>query len=383
MYDSNLGDQAIYYSTKSMLESILKKKNQKVELRNIDIYGRKTEDHPQGKDSFLHRVSRKLFGKFYVRYEKKKICRSVADVCNTVIDDGTVGAVFVGGGLLKSKGQDLDEQIIIVLKFLESRNVPVIFLGVGVEGFDEKNIALAEAINTSNIKVVTTRDDLCLLREKWISRDGIFTEKVADPAVSLSKYIQPSRLNRQRNFIGLGIGRKGLFEEYGVIFSETQIKELWVSLYEILVGRGYKCVLFTNGHPADYEFAQEVLKEIHKAGYEDALCLDKPKTVQDLVDIISSFDGMIVTRLHASIIGFSYDIPSIGLVWNEKQQMFGENIGYPERFINPSEFDASFIANELEKAIAIGYEKINRLNYGNTTEKTLERFINEFMKYDC
>jgi len=56
---------------------------------------------------------------------------------------------------------------------------------VGVEGFDKNNkscIALREAINFNNVKIITTWDDIELLQNKWVFQNNILTDKVADPA---------------------------------------------------------------------------------------------------------------------------------------------------------------------------------------------------------
>jgi len=91
-----------------------------------------------------------------------------------------------------------------------------------------------------------------------------------------------------------------------------------------LTKRGYKCVLFTNGLHADYEFAQEVLSSIHMEGFVDAICLEELETVQDLVNIINSFSSEIVTRLHASIIAYSYNVPESDLYGMKNKKCSGK-----------------------------------------------------------
>lgn len=78
--------------------------------------------------------------------------------------------------------------------------------------------------------------------------------------------------------------------------------------------------------------------------------MDRPKSVDELVNIISSFDAAVVTRLHSSIIAYSFDIPTIGLVWNNKQLMFGKAIKHSERFIEES-FDEKSLQINQEGAL--------------------------------
>ncbi len=341
IFDSNLGDPAIYQATKVMVESTLLRNKQDYEIKSIDLYGRKKIDYFK-KKNILKRIKEKVKRKIFRIDQIDKLYKQVTELCEKSFDKNTAGVIFTGGGLLKYNHQIISEPMQIILQYAKDRNIPVMLSAVGIEGYDEKNpscIALANAINTENIKIITTRDDIDLLRKKWLKRKEILTECVADPACALMQYMPSLSEKTENKLIGLGIGRSDLFKDYGTNFSAQQAKKLWVGIYKELIKRGYKCVLFTNGLYADYEFAIEILEEIRKIGYADAICLEEPRTIQDLIKNISSFKGMIVTRLHASIIGFSFNVPSIGLVWNEKQRMFGENIGYPERFIYPQAFD--------------------------------------------
>ena len=378
IFDANLGDQAIYQSARAMINSVLNRNNFDYEIKTIDLYGRNKPDIFK-KKSVLQRINKKIKRKIFHINQEAELFRQIVEICEKTFDSNTAGVIFVGGGLLKYSHQIISEPMQIVLQYAKDRDIPVMLSAVGIEGYDKHDTsctALAEAINTENIKIITTRDNIELLREKWLKRDEILTDRVADPACALAKYFPCPSVEKREKIIGLGIGRSDLFEDYGFSFSPLQAKKLWITIYKKLSERGYKCVLFTNGLHADYEFALEILKEIHQEGYPKAICLEEPRTIEQLVGNISSFRGMIVTRLHASIIGFSYDVPNIGLVWNEKQHMFGKNIGYPERFIYPDSFDEEVIADALERAIAAGYKKINKEDYIKTTEVMIEKFIN-------
>lgn len=359
LYDENLGDQAIYYCTKAMVDELLQEKEVHYEIRSLDLYGRKQND------TIWNRLINKITGIITMQDHEARICRQVSLQSCRIIDNETVGLIFVGGGLLKYKHQILSSPIQVILRYCRERKIPVMLSAVGIEGFDDGNRSckeLASALNNKNIKIITTRDDLDLLRKKWIWNASILTEQVADPACGISKYIQPHLLWNYENVIGLGIGREGLFRDYEASISTQQIKLLWTSLYKELVKRGYRCVLFTNGLKADYLFAQEILGDLHQCGFKDAVCLKRPSNTPELVNMIASFSGEIVTRLHSSIIGFSYDVPSIGLIWNEKQAMFGKIIGYPERFLYPKDFNVIGIVDRLEEAIQEKHKKTSDKN---------------------
>ena len=80
----------------------------------------------------------------------------------------------------------------------------------------------------------------------------------------------------------------------------------------------------------------------------------QPLSPRQLVETIAGFAGVISGRLHANIIAYALNVPSIGLVWNDKLQIFGTKIGHPERFVCPDRFRPEFLANRLIHAIEEG-----------------------------
>ena len=113
------------------------------------------------------------------------------------------------------------------------------------------------------------------------------------------------------------------------------------------------------------------------------LLAPRPENQNEYIDILTSFNSIIAARLHANIIATSYNIPSIGLVWNNKLTLFGKSIGFENRFIKKENFfDSKLIVNELEKAIEKGYDfgKIQALKIA--TNKTLSDFIFDFVLKD-
>ena len=59
--------------------------------------------------------------------------------------------------------------------------------------------------------------------------------------------------------------------------------------------------------------------------------LISPDSSRELVRTIAGFDAVLAIRMHAAIISYALDIPSMDLVWNEKIPYFYKNTGYPDR----------------------------------------------------
>jgi polysaccharide pyruvyl transferase WcaK-like protein len=209
----------------------------------------------------------------------------------------------------------------------------------------------------------------------------MITAQVADPACSLDK-IYPVKRNSliRKGVIGLNCVREQLFVEYGVPFHKTQMLKLWSRLFNRVVQSGYDCKLFCNGSPFDEQFCFDLLEymSIPKENWKSVM-ERRPQSAGELANVIMSFDAIIACRLHASIIAYSYGIPGVALVWNNKQVMFGKIIGYPERFITKEQFNAQYIVNILENAIKQGYNEKNREQYCKTTSIAIDDFVKNIL----
>lgn len=383
--DTNLGDQVIYECTRNMIEEILGEKGLcNIELRGIDISGSivsglKTKNTRIANNSvrtniknLLKRIVKKTgininsIKRYYLIERNRK---STLLQCKRFIDNDTIAIIFAGGGLIKYKYQDLPHHIDVILRFADRLGIPVMLSATGVEGYEKNNKEckrLKKALNRKCVKLITTRDDISLLNKSYITNSSTITARVADPACSFARYYTPKV--SKKKCIGVGTVREGLFIDNGIDFKKQQMIALWNGICNELESRGYNYRLFTNGLKEDYAFAEEL------AEGKDIIS-ERPRSASDLADTIYSFDAVIVGRLHASIVAYSYGIPGVGLVWNDKQKMFGECIGFPERFITVDKFDAKDIVDAMEKAISEGYNESARAQYCATTKAYLEMFV--------
>ncbi|SDB46843.1 Polysaccharide pyruvyl transferase family protein WcaK [Pseudobutyrivibrio sp. YE44] len=363
IYDSNLGDQAIYYSTKKMVEDIV---GPNYEIRAIDLYGR------TGQPKSHNKIVTKILNKIHPsNLTANDICKKIEEQLPSICKD-TRAIIFVGGGLIKYKHQIIAEPMITVLNYAEKLNIPVMLSAVGVEGYGEKDALcqqLKAAINQKCVQAITTRDDLELLKSSYVVNDNIAVARVADPACSINGLYKNNGKVAKR--IGLGIGRRGLFQDYENAISDEYVAEFWAKLYSLIKENGYDCYFFTNGLPADDAFARAIMKQYN---IPSNLLLERPKTLEQLISQISSFEGMVVTRLHSSIIGYSYAVPCISLVWNQKQVMFGEATGCKDNYFE-KEFDAKAVFERLVHEINHGESTINRDEYICSTKTAIRAFL--------
>ncbi|WP_172635009.1 polysaccharide pyruvyl transferase family protein [Amphibacillus xylanus] len=81
-----------------------------------------------------------------------------------------------------------------------------------------------------------------------------------------------------------------------------------------------------------------------------------PKRPKELVDIISSFRGIISFRLHSHIVACSLGVPGVSIMWDKKVKYFYENIQKPERVFELHS-DSAKVITELIDAINNSYDE--------------------------
>lgn len=391
-YDTNLGDAAIFSTAYAMVNQLTRDEaGESIEIRKMDMTGRRApEDNPviERENKRILIKALRLIAKI-THWTRLKRCindRGIriacTEECKRVIDEkNTAGIVFAGGGIIKYKAQSFYISIDVITGIAEQYGIPVMFNAVGVEGYDENDRycrLLRNALNRTCVKKITCRDDVELLNNKYL--DTPIAVKVADPACTISK-IYPAakrKTDSGHKVIGLGSVRYGLFTDHGIALDKQKMKELWKGIFTELNRRGYVCKIFCNGTRPDYQAGEEIVREL---GVDKKTCLvERPKSDKDLTDIINSFDALICGRLHASIISYSYGIPFIGLVWNDKQMMFGESIGEPYRFVSLKEFNAGTIVDRVEQVMQNnGKWMIDREAYFSTTLSEMTDYFRSFV----
>ena len=392
-YDTNLGDQAIFDVTHAMLEEIFAEKDLfDVDIRPMDMTGRveigvnATEAYV--KKNFCFRAYRD----FYRKVGKKLGFMDPGDLlaiesarirCRQVFDNNTCAVIFAGGGIIKYKYQRFHSYIASILRYADRRNIPVMLSAVGVEGYsktDRKCQLLKRALTRRCVKMISTRDDIDTLKNYFCPKLTDIV-RVADPACSINVFFPACRSETSnRKTIGLGFVREKLFTDNGLPFDKEKMLLLWKEIYELLMSKGYDVKLFCNGAKSDHAM---ILDWMEYMGFSDnvkaELCFTRPESSGELINIISGLDGIISCRLHTSILAYSYSVPFVSLVWNDKQIFFGECISHPERIICLNDFDAKLIVDRLESALSQADTVQPCEAYCGTTKEYLCEFVSRYI----
>lgn len=224
---------------------------------------------------------------------------------------------YVGGALF----QDFFiNQILLVLKIARIKNCSFATISLGIGLLSSNNICRLR----NGLK--------CIKKVDLSLRDGIEFFKLQvdkraywSPDIAImTKYVYG---NKPRNNNTIGIGCIDMcyynrnFPNKPVSTEEYQNKMIY--LVKDLLRNGFSVELFCNGDYQDYITAEKIYNKVN-----DSKCALRPRPQNDkeLVDIISSYLCIISARLHSLIISYSYDIPFIGIEWDNKVKAFADTL---------------------------------------------------------
>ncbi len=294
---------------------------------------------------------------------------------------GVDAIVFAGGGFLKFRTQGLNYYVEQIVKIAEKNNIPIMMNGVGIEGYDEKDIRcqrLKKAINKSCVKVITTRDDIDTLQTKYIENLNIVTARVGDPALWVPECYSMVRSRNPEEVIGVNIIRGKVYQAYGNTLSEFQLLNFYKRLIEGIEEKGWKWVLFSNGMKSDQVFGKKLLNALGCT--EQRRLLPAPRNTMEFLKMLRRFKCVFGARLHACITSYALDVPVVGLIWSEKLQIFSEVIGKPQNFFSEDELCIDDILRAIENSFEDKYDTDIRNELKQLTRKYLEQF---FTIIDC
>lgn len=287
---------------------------------------------------------------------------------------GQDAVVFPGGGM---NSPAFNRMVITILDLLrEEGRASVFFNAIGIARVNPKKgnpTLLKEMLNRPEVKQVTTRGSIKKLR-RYLSTEKAYPPRlVLDPAVWVNEAYGIER-NVDAQIIGVGVIRPEIFKRNGSEFSVEDVYQLYMDIIEELERRGYEWQLFTNGWKEDYQFGVSLLKRM---GRDRKVYLgDNVKSARELVEKIAGYRAVVAARLHANIIATSLEVPSIGLVWNDKMNMFAKTVNCAERYISGEALlNTKHIIDQMEEAIANGYdtEEINRMK--RKTIRTIKNIV--------
>ncbi len=377
----NMGDCLICETTRFLLEESAKD----VDVLEIDAAPRKMSSYPGFHklklliSALLIRAVIPLFAQTVprskVRYYVERFAWRIKLQWHLKrVIPGCDAVIFSGGGFLKFKNQGLNYIVEQVVEICERHDIPVMFSGVGIEGFDINDYRcrqLKSTLASPSIRTIATRDFIEILQQDYMVGPPTHTALVGDPAFWAPECYGTQKKEGSQK-IGINVIREDIFKAYGNHLSAQELKTFYIELISELDGKGADWVLFSNGMKSDQEFGLSLLREMDKS---PELMLPPPRTSRDMISLISGFRTILGARMHACISAYSLDIPVVGLIWNEKLTRFSELTHQRNMFFNESEMNVDEMCMRLLNAPGTGYDDDRRKELKNLTKTEIETFL--------
>lgn len=340
-YSTNLGDGVIYQT----LSYLFTKADPSIQISPLDISGRQTwMDSPNIKDtpSSGRSNSSKAGGQAL-----RNLFR--ANQPWAALLNGTELLVIGGGKLLIDHRLNFPVKLTNVVRASTKFGLPIHFSAVGVGqkwsrvgGWMFKRIL-------SQAETISLRDVQAQKRlEKHIP--GIESSVTFDPGIWAADVYGPKISASDEQIIGLGVIHTrdvNFYRPKQAALSEANLLDSWLGIIRVLDRKGIKFEIFTNGNSEDYQFALNLSKTIQTKLSIPSKIADRPTKPVDLARTISKYSGVIASRLHANIIATSYQIPSVGLVWDEKIRAFYKSTERPRNVFPVTGFNSEDLVEAL------------------------------------
>jgi len=156
-----------------------------------------------------------------------------------------------------------------------------------------------------------------------------------DPAVLCFRHLPaPDRLHRTKKILGLNVIAPGEIYLHSSMGPPRNGFVPWfLELASLALADGYQVVVFSNGNLQD----DDAVRDMEQRWTDVTLrpdFLPRPRTPQELAAMIANCDLVAGHRLHLHIPAFSYKIPSVGFVWDQKLTSFFESVGREQFLMN-------------------------------------------------
>lgn len=349
----NLGDQAIFFSLKSELL-----------LKGLDVEGECLSCKPVNKTistntyepkSKIKQLHTKLYSKYRIY---TKIFNLVSHLKNRngkkedlIKKIAQSDIVIIGGGqLLQNNNWSFPLDLHLVATILETLNKPLFIVGCGVGGKNWdvlSKFCLRALLKYKNLQGIYVRDEQSI--KNLNDNFSVSSTFIPDPAITIADHLKKDRTLKNSDLrLGLGIISPSMLNrnKHLVKYSKDDHINFWTDMINKLENKGYKLSLFTTGDRSDYFFAEELKSKCKlEFGIEIEL-YPNANTLEQLTEQMLSFNKIISMRLHSHIIAYSYQIPSYGVIWDNKVEEFAN---YTEsRFAFSEKLDGDYFINLVE-----------------------------------
>lgn len=298
--------------------------------------------------------------------------------------DGADLAVIGGGQLFQDADLNFCLKIARASEILAKAEVPTVIHSAGVaRNWTAEGAALFAKILQTDLRMVGLRDANSLsawrdqIAKQFGAAESPSPELTRDLGLlSASCYGAVDGSDR----IGICVTAPEILAYHGDGEAPVFDGQLfYADLARVLHDRGHRVALFCNGAVEDRPLLRRLaerpdIQALTKTGRLEVLAV--PSRPKELGHMIGGFKAVVAHRLHATIIGYSYGVPVIGLGWDKKVESFFASVGLRDFFLAADELEVFRIVEMIECAIAEGIDPGIHAGVVGETWRGLQRALN-------
>lgn len=336
-HSSNLGDQVIC----GCLSHLLIASGTDVSVKTFDISLRTGHAEPPGQDATStswRRPHRLLYSRSYTyrsRLNRLSHIRGLGRYESSLEEAlRDIDLVILGGGqLVQDSALSFPLKLDVLVRECGDRGIPVVLFSVGVgTKWSRRGWKLCDKVMSAPIvQRVYCRDhgSAEFLRGRLGQAAAGKVRTTFDVALLAGRVYPTAR--RDDGLVGIGVISPSFttrIDPRHPLSERRWSMAFYRELCSILLERGERVELFTNGVAYDQQFAEAINGSLQRAGYRSAALglADRPRSAGALVDRISCYGRIIAGRLHANVIAESLGTPWVGFGWDEKVMAFGRMV---------------------------------------------------------
>lgn len=356
-YSSNLGDGILACSLAAQLEEA----DATIATNSVDLAGRQA----YGDGATQRTTALRLLG-LLPRWARRfamwlilgsQVNRKLRPKWRKVVGDADV-VVIGGGNLLSDVDLNFPLKIGGLMKEVQRARKPYCVYGVGVSShwsFFGRSLFRRAFKPTPLYSAVRDEKSAAL----WAEYLGTETRVCCDPAVLASRSFRRAEPSAAGITLGLNITAP---EELSLHADHPALdrKELigWLTeLAQLALDKGYNLLLFTNGSPVDQVFLSVLAEELAKLTSAVFRVAERPKTPQELVNLITQCDIVAGHRMHSHITAYSFQIPTVGFAWDSKLNSFFSSVARDKYVLDLSTTSPRVAMMAIETATTAGIDE--------------------------
>ncbi|MCR4791490.1 MAG: polysaccharide pyruvyl transferase family protein [Lachnospiraceae bacterium] len=217
--------------------------------------------------------------------------------------------IFVGGALFQNYFAQL---LYCMCDYISDFCENIVFHACGIGPLNHRSIkCLNDFVLNPSVKIISLRDGYDYFASH-LSDEHKKIIKSFDTALNASRIFKTN--SQKKGGVGLGI------------VDDPRLFLLQMYIAKTLYDRNIPFKLFTTGAVCDYQAGLAIIDLLSKNHEFDAILLERPDCVQQLIDDISSFECIISFRMHSLVIASSFGIPFTGIAYDQKVKEFMDKL---------------------------------------------------------